>query len=110
MVEIWGAIGQSRLYSVAISPCHGRRDLLAVTGHSNSTGPPCARRFSIRSLPPSPSLAGIGPKLEKTLGSSSAGTRRSAPRVVDLLFHLPVGVLDRRLRPKLADAPQRRRW
>ena len=44
------------------------------------------------------SLSGIGPKLEllyaKLLG-------REAPRVIDLLFHLPSGAIDRRARPKL---------
>ena len=44
------------------------------------------------------SLPGVGPKLEilyaKLLG-------REAPRVVDLLFHLPSGAIDRRARPKL---------
>ena len=44
------------------------------------------------------SLSGVGPKLaklyERLLG-------REAPRVADLLFHLPSGTIDRRARPKL---------
>jgi ATP-dependent DNA helicase RecG len=46
------------------------------------------------------SLSGVGPKLEK-LYERLLG--REAPRVVDLLFHLPSGVIDRRARPKLRD-------
>ena len=47
------------------------------------------------------SLPGIGPKLEK-LYRRLLG-REDAPRVVDLLFHLPTGAIDRRARPKLRD-------
>jgi ATP-dependent DNA helicase RecG len=43
-------------------------------------------------------LSGVGPKLEK-LYAKLLG--REAPRVIDLLFHLPSGVIDRRARPKL---------
>ena len=46
------------------------------------------------------SLSGVGPKLEK-LYARLLG--REAPRVVDLLFHLPSGAIDRRARPKLRD-------
>ncbi len=47
-------------------------------------------------------LPGIGPKLEKLFGHllTRDGER---PRVVDLLFHLPTGFVDRRNRPKLSD-------
>ncbi len=47
-------------------------------------------------------LPGIGPKLEKLFGQLLArdGER---PRVVDLLFHLPTGFVDRRNQPKLSD-------
>jgi ATP-dependent DNA helicase RecG len=44
-------------------------------------------------------LKGVGPRLAKlfdTLG---------APLVVDLLWHLPTGLIDRRFAPKIADAP-----
>ena len=44
------------------------------------------------------SLPGIGPRLEK-LYARLLG--RDDPRVTDLLFHLPAGVIDRRARPKL---------
>jgi ATP-dependent DNA helicase RecG len=46
------------------------------------------------------SLPGVGPKLEKLYARLFD---REAPRVVDLLFHLPSGVIDRRARPKLRD-------
>ena len=46
------------------------------------------------------SLPGIGPKLEKLFARL---LDRDAPRVVDLLFHLPTGTIDRRARPKLRD-------
>src|SRR5262249_6252170 len=46
------------------------------------------------------SLSGVGPKLEKLYARL---VDRDAPRVVDLLFHLPSGVIDRRARPKLRD-------
>ena len=49
------------------------------------------------------SLSGVGPKLaklyERLLG-------REGPRVVDLLFHMPSGVIDRRARPKLRDVQE----
>jgi len=45
-------------------------------------------------------LPGIGPKLEKLYARL---LDREAPRVVDLLFHLPSGIIDRRARPKLRD-------
>ena len=46
-------------------------------------------------------LPGIGPKLEK-LYRRLLG-RDDGPRVLDLLFHLPTGAIDRRARPKLRD-------
>ena len=46
------------------------------------------------------SLTGVGPKLEKLYARL---LDRDAPRVVDLLFHMPSGVIDRRARPKLCD-------
>jgi ATP-dependent DNA helicase RecG len=46
-------------------------------------------------------LSGVGPKLEK-LYRRLLG-REEPPRIVDLLFHLPAGVIDRRARPKLRD-------
>ena len=52
-------------------------------------------------------LPGIGPKLEK-LYRRLLG-REDEPRIVDLLFHLPTGAIDRRARPKLSSAV-RRNW
>jgi ATP-dependent DNA helicase RecG len=46
------------------------------------------------------SLPGIGPRLERLYARL---LERESPRVVDLLFHLPSGVIDRRARPKLRD-------
>jgi ATP-dependent DNA helicase RecG len=46
-------------------------------------------------------LSGVGPQLEK-LYRRLFGRELSA-RVVDLLFHLPTGAIDRRARPKLRD-------
>jgi len=46
------------------------------------------------------SLPGVGPKLEKHYRRL---LDREAPRVIDLLFHLPSGVIDRRARPKLSE-------
>jgi ATP-dependent DNA helicase RecG len=45
-------------------------------------------------------LPGIGPKLEK-LFARLIGREGEKPRIVDLLFHLPSGLVDRRNRPKL---------
>jgi ATP-dependent DNA helicase RecG len=46
-------------------------------------------------------LPGVGPKLEK-LYRRLLG-REEVPRVVDLLFHLPTGAIDRRARPKVRE-------
>ena len=43
-------------------------------------------------------LAGIGPKLEKLIA------RVAGARLVDLIFHLPAGVIDRSYRPRLIEA------
>ena len=48
---------------------------------------------------PVTSLPGIGPRLAKPV-ETLAG-----PRVVDLCWHLPSGLIDRRFAPKIADAP-----
>jgi ATP-dependent DNA helicase RecG len=45
-------------------------------------------------------LPGIGPKLAKLFARL---LDRETPRVIDLLFHLPSGTIDRRARPKLRD-------
>jgi ATP-dependent DNA helicase RecG len=46
-------------------------------------------------------LGGVGPKLEQLYRRLFG--REHPPRVVDLLFHLPTGTIDRRARPKLRD-------
>src|SRR4051812_38670106 len=48
-------------------------------------------------------LPGVGPKIEKLVGKAIVkGTRN--PRVLDLILHLPSGVIDRTYRPKLINA------
>ena len=47
---------------------------------------------------PVTSLKGIGPRLAKLV------EKVAGPNVVDLLWHLPVGVIDRRYAPKVAEA------
>jgi ATP-dependent DNA helicase RecG len=47
-------------------------------------------------------LPGVGPKLEK-LFARLLGRDGEPPRVVDLLFHLPTGSVDRRNQPKLSE-------
>jgi ATP-dependent DNA helicase RecG len=44
------------------------------------------------------SLSGVGPKLEKLIA------KLAGPRLVDLVFDLPLGVIDRSYRPKLVQA------
>jgi ATP-dependent DNA helicase RecG len=51
---------------------------------------------------PLTSLPGIGPKQEK-LYRHLLGRGEAPARVIDLLFHLPSGTIDRRARPKLRD-------
>ncbi len=47
-------------------------------------------------------LPGVGPKLEK-LFARLVGRDGEPPRVVDLVFHLPTGFVDRRNQPKLSE-------
>lgn len=51
---------------------------------------------------PVTSLSGVGPKQDKLLRYLL--DRTETPRLVDLLFHMPTSVIDRRARPKLRDA------
>jgi len=51
---------------------------------------------------PVTSLGGVGPKQDKLLRYLLG--RDETPRLLDLLFHLPTGVIDRRTRPKIRDA------
>jgi len=46
-------------------------------------------------------LPGIGPKLARPF---SRLLGRETPRVIDLLFHMPSGFVDRRARPRIAEA------
>src|ERR1700734_1726052 len=47
-------------------------------------------------------LPGVGPKLEK-LFARLLSREGEPPRVIDLLFHLPTGFVDRRDQPKLSE-------
>ena len=49
-----------------------------------------------------PTCPGIGPKLEKLFGRL-LGRDDEPPRLIDLLFHLPTGFVDRRSQPKLGE-------
>jgi ATP-dependent DNA helicase RecG len=51
---------------------------------------------------PLAALRGVGPKLEK-LFARLLSRGGEPPRVIDLLFHLPTGFVDRRNQPKLSD-------
>jgi ATP-dependent DNA helicase RecG len=54
---------------------------------------------------PARSLPGVGPRIEGLLSKLLAPRRRDAhARVIDLLWHLPVGMIDRTLTPRIADA------
>ena len=48
-------------------------------------------------------LPGVGPKIENLIGKMLASEGRP-PRVLDLVFHLPASLVDRRYRPKLIAA------
>jgi ATP-dependent DNA helicase RecG len=51
---------------------------------------------------PIDTLPGVGPSMAKTL------SKLAGPRVVDLLWHLPQGIIDRRLSPSIASVEPRR--
>ncbi|MBN9001199.1 MAG: ATP-dependent DNA helicase RecG, partial [Rhizobiales bacterium] len=51
---------------------------------------------------PVTTLSGVGPRQDKLLRYLLG--RSETPRLVDLLLHLPTGVIDRRARPKIRDA------
>jgi ATP-dependent DNA helicase RecG len=55
-----------------------------------------------RLFTPLTSFPGIGPKLDKLFGRL-IGREGETPRVVDLLFHMPTGYVDRRNQPKLSE-------
>ncbi len=57
---------------------------------------------------PAASLPGVGPKIGKLLDRllvEGSGQGAGHARVIDLLFHLPYATVDRRNRPKIAEAP-----
>ena len=86
-------------------PAPRARGELAPFAVPDDSATSCARQFQIRSFASVSSLPGIGPKLVKLLTRLLGGVEPMGARVIDALFHLPTGVLDRRLRPKLAEAP-----
>ena len=47
---------------------------------------------------PVDTLAGVGPRLKAAI------ERLAGPHVVDLLWHLPTGIIDRRYAPKIGEA------
>jgi ATP-dependent DNA helicase RecG len=54
---------------------------------------------------PARSLKGVGPRIEGLLNKLVAPRHQSAyARVIDLLWHLPQGLIDRALTPRIADA------
>jgi ATP-dependent DNA helicase RecG len=54
---------------------------------------------------PARSLKGVGPRIEGLLNKLVAPRHQSAhSRVMDLLWHLPQGLIDRALTPRIADA------
>jgi ATP-dependent DNA helicase RecG len=56
---------------------------------------------------PVATLRGVGPKLEKAFTRLLRGPDAREPaRVIDLVFHLPHAIVDRRRQPAIADAPE----
>ncbi|SFB68806.1 ATP-dependent DNA helicase RecG [Bosea sp. CRIB-10] len=53
---------------------------------------------------PATALSGVGPKLAKAL-DKLLGDETHAARVIDLMFHLPTGAIDRRPSESIAEAP-----
>jgi ATP-dependent DNA helicase RecG len=55
------------------------------------------------------SLKGIGPKLDKVLARllRPGAPANAEARILDLLFHLPSGLIDRRERPRLDQLPEK---
>jgi len=54
-------------------------------------------------------IKGVGQKLDKVLAGflrPPHGAPGDTTRIVDLLFHLPSGLVDRRYRPRIAELPQ----
>ncbi|QRN78815.1 MAG: hypothetical protein JK586_10310, partial [Nocardiopsis sp. BM-2018] len=53
---------------------------------------------------PATSVPGVGPKIAPLI-DRLVGAQGQPARVVDLLFHIPTGGIDRRLRGSFAEAP-----
>ena len=51
-------------------------------------------------------LKGVGDKLDKMLATFLRGPSAGEARIIDLVLHLPTGVIDRRQRPLIRDLPQ----
>ena len=62
----------------------------------------CGHRFFFPLFAETRTLSGVGPKVEKLI-ARVAGTR-----LIDLVFDLPAGIIDRSYRPKLKDAQEGR--
>jgi ATP-dependent DNA helicase RecG len=50
------------------------------------------------------SIEGVGPRFAVTVGKLLDLPNAASPRIVDLLWHLPSGMTDRRAQPKIAEA------
>jgi ATP-dependent DNA helicase RecG len=54
---------------------------------------------------PARSLSGVGPRIEALLNTLVAPRHATAhARVIDLLWHLPIGIVDRHVAPRIAEA------
>ncbi len=51
-------------------------------------------------------ISGIGPKTARQLGTLLGTATDREPVLLDLLFHMPAGMIDRRLRPEIARVPE----
>ena len=93
----------TRIAACCRARCTREPVLASVTlpSHERLCPSACARSLLNPLFASLTTLSGVGPKLEK-LYRRLLG-RDEAPRVVDLLFHLPTGAIDRRARPKLRD-------
>ncbi|WP_068089229.1 ATP-dependent DNA helicase RecG [Polycladidibacter stylochi] len=54
---------------------------------------------------PVSTLQGIGPKLAQLLSNLLGAPQSQQARIIDLLFHAPTSIIDRRLRPGIKGAP-----
>jgi ATP-dependent DNA helicase RecG len=55
------------------------------------------------------SIKGIGAKLDKLMAGflrPAHGVPGDTTRIIDLLFHLPAGIVDRRFRPRISELPR----